>query len=104
MAGGVHQFASVPQWQRERFEKPYSARSSRDSRTTCPVTHLMRRSDCLSDETGLIPVQGASSQRSVAQPVARLSRGQEDAGSNPVTPTNSPVPIAQWQSRPLITV
>ena len=65
----------VPQWQRERVESAFSARSSRarhtrflgrgncarspSPRSFCAVMHRVRQLDCLSSETGSSPVQRA---------------------------------------------
>src|SRR5262245_66678375 len=72
---GFTKFASVPQWQRERFEKPYSARSSRARRTNCPVTLLVWRPGCLPDERGSKPLQGAIIGASTGVQLGFINRG-----------------------------
>ena len=68
-------YVPVPQWQRERVESAFSARSSRarhtrllgrgncarspSPRSFCAVMHRVRQLDCLSSETGSSPVQRA---------------------------------------------
>jgi hypothetical protein len=52
-----------PNRQRERFERPYSVRSSRTRRTRskCAVRHQVRPPACHVGETGSFPVQRANS-------------------------------------------
>src|SRR6266567_2730672 len=67
MAEGAVREAVQCSFESSQTHQTLSETDGRERPFRCPVTHLMKRSDCLSDETGLIPVQGANSQRSVAQ-------------------------------------
>jgi hypothetical protein len=70
--------ALVPQWQRERFEKPYSVRSSRTKRTNSwPVKHRVRLPHCRCGETGSSPVQVANISVSLSLAKARASDARE---------------------------
>jgi hypothetical protein len=55
--------------------------------TPSAVMHLVRHLDCLSSETGSIPVQRANSTGCREARSSRLPRKEEIAGSNPATLT-----------------